>query len=76
MTPRDPGVWGAPRIGPFGPIGPMGRRYVTWKKKMENEKSPTRLSGAAGLFCVRVLLATRCTLRVCDSADRLHAEAS
>ena len=37
-------VWGAPRIGPFGPIGPLGRRYVTWfpeenngKRKISNE---------------------------------------
>ena len=55
----------------------LGRRYVTWfpEEKMEKEKSPTRRSGAAetGIFCVRMLLATGCTLRVSDSADRLHA---
>ena len=60
------------------PIGPFGLSDITRprKKTMEKEKSPTRRSGAAqtGLFCVRVLLATGCTLRVCDSADRLHAE--
>jgi len=27
VTTRDPGVWGAPRIGP------CGRRYATWKKR-------------------------------------------
>ena len=64
----------------------MATQNKTWERWSDEEVSALLaiysedanqqllLKPVPSLFCVRVLLATGCTLRVCYFANRLHAE--